>query len=147
MEILNTVRDNWFEFFQSAFIVAGFVLAWQSSREEAKQRRIGNRWEIIKQHRDIWALGFARPELNRINDSTADLAAKPLSSEERLFVRMLILHLAGCFRAAKAEMYVLPEEMAADIRNFFSRPIPRAVWDELKGLQNKDFVLFVEGQR
>lgn len=120
MDLLSTVRDNWFELLQTFGIIAGFLLARYSTVEEAKQRRITNRWEITSHYREIWSLRFSHPDLNRIDETIVDLTVKPVTSEEKLFVRMLILHLANCFRTAKAEMFTLPDEITADIQNFFS---------------------------
>lgn len=147
MEILNTVRDNWFELLQSFFIVGGFLLARHSSKEEAKERRIANRHTLTKQHREIWMLRFAHPELGRIDDPAPDLNTQPITAQEKLFVRFLVLHLAGCYRTAKADLFTLPDEITADISNFFSRPIPRAVWEQIQRFQNADFVRFVEEHR
>jgi len=144
MEFLNVVRDNWFDLIQSLFIVASFWLARISFKEETRQRRVANRLEITKQHREIWMVRFSHPELARIGDSSVDLKAKPITPEEKLFVRLLILHLAGCYRTAKAEMFKLPDEITSDVANFFSRPIARAVWEEVRRFQNSDFVRFVE---
>jgi hypothetical protein len=34
--------------------------------------------------------------------------------------------------------------LAADVRQFFSRPIPRLVWESVKELQDNEFVEFVQ---
>ena len=147
MEFLNPVRDNWFDLLQSVFIIASFWLARISLREETRQRRVANRLEITKQHREIWTLRLSNDELRRIQELAPDLDATPITSEERLFVHMLILHLANCYRIARAEMFSLPEEITKDIANFFSRPIPSAVWENTRRFQNADFVQFVEEHR
>lgn len=147
MELLNLLRDNWFELLQSLGIITGFFFASYSSWEEAKQRRVANRLEITKQHREIWSTLYSRPDLTRVIDSAADLAAQPVTHEEQLFVRSLILHLAAAFRASRAGMFKLPDELKTDIAIFFSHPVPRAVWEVTKHLQNADFVWFVEQHR
>lgn len=35
-----------------------------------------------------------------------------------------------------------PEGLRQDIGEFFSLPIPRAIWEKIKSLQNEDFVRF-----
>jgi len=36
------------------------------------------------------------------------------------------------------------EEVAADIQEFFSLPIPRSVWEHSKIYQSREFINFVE---
>jgi hypothetical protein len=147
MEFLNAVRDNWFELFQSVFIAGSYLLQRSSAKEEARQRRVSNRLEILNQYREIWKLRLSHPELNRIDDPFADLTTNSITAEERLFMRFLILHLSNSYRAAKLDVFTLPEEMGADIANVFSRPIPLAVWEQVRRFQNADFVNFVEEHR
>src|SRR5436190_2739897 len=109
MEFLNVVRDNWFDLLQSVFIIASFWLARISLRDETRQRRVANRLEITKQHREIWTLRLSNPELSRVQELAPDIDARPITSEEKSFVHMLILHLANCYRTARAEMFSLPE--------------------------------------
>lgn len=65
-------------------------------------------------------------------------------SVEELFVQMLILHLASSFLAKKLGMYVQEDGLRLDIKNFFSFPIPKLVWEKSKIYQDTDFVEFVE---
>ncbi len=44
----------------------------------------------------------------------------------------------------KDGMFIALEGMRADIKEFFSLPIPKAVWEKSKRLQNQGFVRFVE---
>jgi hypothetical protein len=142
MELLNWLRDNWMDLLQSVGIIGGLFFTGISLHIDAKVRRIGNLFEVTKQHREIWTSLYSRPDLKRVLDSAAD--TKSISDEEELFVNFLILHLASSFRAAKAGMFMLPAELRSDISAFFSLPIPRAVWERMKRYQNREFVSFVE---
>jgi len=44
---------------------------------------------------------------------------------------------------AKTGGLVTLKELAADMRGFFSLPLPRAVWEETKRHRNPEFVQFV----
>jgi len=44
-------------------------------------------------------------------------------------------------------MYFVEGGLKKDVREFFSLPIPRAVWNEMKSYQDSDFVRFVEEAR
>ena len=144
MEVLHWLKSNWFNLFQSLALVGSLLFTGLSLRIDAKVRRVSNRLEIAKQHREIWSHLYARPELKRVLDASADLQAKPTTSEERMFVTFLVIHLAGAHRAEVAHFHTPPQKLGADIRHFFSFPVPRAVWQTLKHSQDEDFVRFVD---
>ena len=144
MGFLNWLRDNWFTLFQSLGIIGGLFFTGVALLIDAKVRRVGNLFAVTKQHREIWTALYSRPDLKRVVDEAANLTTQPITDEEELFVNLLILHLASNDHAAKAGMFMLPGELQADITAFFSRPIPRAVWERTKKFQDHDFVSFVE---
>jgi hypothetical protein len=144
MVFLTWFQDNWFTLLQSVGIIGALFFTGISLRIDAKVRRVTNRFEATKQHREIWTLLYSRDDLKRVMDEKADLQARPVTAEEKLFVNFLILHLESNYRAAKAGMFALPAELKTDISAFFSRPIPRAVWQAVKPLKETDFVQFVE---
>ena len=61
-----------------------------------------------------------------------------------MFVHTLILHLRAAFKARDLGMQFDDDAVAADIRQFFNRPIPSAVWERSKVFQDRKFVEFVE---
>ena len=145
MGFLNWLRDNWFTLLQSLGIIGGLLFTGVSLRVDAKVRRVGNLFAVTKQHREIWTALYSRPDLKRVTDASANLTAQPITDEEELFVNLLILHLATSYRAAKAGMFLLPGELQTDIAEFFTLPIPKAVWERTKRFQGREFVSFVEG--
>lgn len=146
MELLNWLRDNWFTSLQTLGIVGGLFFTGLALRIDSKVRRVGNLFDVTKQHREIWTALYSRPDLKRVVDVSADLTAQPITDEEELFVNLLILHLASNYHAAKAGMFMLPGELQADISAFFARPIPRAVWERTKKFQEREFIAFVEAR-
>ncbi len=74
-----------------------------------------------------------------------DLELEPITESERLLVRLLVSHLNATYEAVKNSNIRRMNGIDDDIKKFFSAPIPRAVWDELRLFQNSDFVAFVEG--
>lgn len=99
---------------------------------------------IADQHRQIWKELYERPKLSRVLEKATDLHKEPVSHEEELFVTLLILHLDKVHRAMKAGMFITLEGLQKDIEGFLSLPIPRAVWEKIKPLQDRDFVKFIE---
>src|SRR5205085_6010001 len=140
----NWFQDNWFTLLQSLGIIGGLFFTGVSLLIDAKVRRVGNLFEVTKQHREIWTSLYSKPELKRVIDPKADVTVASVTDEEELFVNFLILHLASNYRAGKAGMFTLRAELHADISDFFSQPIPREVWSRMKRFQDKDFVQFVE---
>ena len=146
MEFLKLIQDNWFILLQSVGIIAGLFFTGWSLRLDAKVRRVANGFELTKQHREIWTHLYSRPELKRVVNPAANLAAQPVTEEEELFVNFLLLHLASAYRAMKNGMFILPDELHADVTAFLSLPVPKVVWEMSKHYRNRDFVVWVEQQ-
>jgi hypothetical protein len=144
MGFLIWVRENWFVALQSLSILGGLFFTAISFRVDTKARRIGNLITLTQQHRDIWTQLYKRPELARVLDRAVILHNAPITREEELFVTLLILHLSSAFHAMQAGLFMTPQGLSEDIIQFFSLPIPKAVWSEVQRLQDADFVEFVE---
>jgi len=135
---------NWLDLFQTAGIVGSLLLAAYAIRKEEWARRIGNSIAITEQNRQIWRELYEYPKLGRVLDKEADLENEPISNQEELFVTMLILHLSTVHRAMRHGEFVELEGLQRDVKEFFSLPIPKAVWIKTKLLQNQDFAAFIE---
>jgi hypothetical protein len=145
METLHWIFDHWVDVLQSIGIVAGLLFTVRTIRTDENGRRIANLIAFTQQYREIWRELYERPELARVLEDKVDLRKHPVTAQERLFVKLLILHLDSVHRAMKENMFVDLKGLQTDIQRSFSRPIFRAVWEEIKGLQNPDFIDFVEG--
>lgn len=143
MEVVSWLTTHASELLQDLSIIGGLAFTAHAIHREAAARRISNLLELTKQRNELWNKLNA-PELSRISDERAALDTKPLSHEEQRFVTALILHLYMFFQTRRAKMYPKLEGLEADIKQFFARPIPKAVWESVKQYQNKDFVKFVE---
>ena len=110
---------------------------------EARARRVGNLIRLTEQHRDLWERMYSQPELARILDPGADLARMEVTVQEEMFVIFIILHLSSTYYAIRSGVFQKPHGLRKDIERFFSLPIPRAVWDKVKTLQDAPFVNFV----
>ncbi len=144
MEIIHWFTVHGESLLQSAGIIGGLVFTGISLRSEAKSRRISNLIALTQQHRDIWKQLYEQPELVRVLDPSVDLETDPVSREERLLVRFLILYLGAVFKATEFDELLRPDGMAKDVKEFFALPIPGAVWQELKKLQDETLVLFID---
>ena len=134
-----------FTLLQTISIVASLLFTAFTLRSEARERRIKNLFILTSAHREIWKKLCERPELRRILETTSPDGKTPEPTfEERLFVRSLIFHLAASFRARAYGMHFHEHGLLSDVRQFFSKPIPRAVWETMRQYQEPDFVHFVE---
>jgi hypothetical protein len=144
MEALWWLEQYWFDLLQTLGIVGGLFFTAYTIWKEERTRQISNLIAIKGEYREIWKEVYLRPELSRVFDRNVDLHNKPISTEEQLFVKLLILHLDTVHRMMKSKMFVTLKGLRTDVKEFFAAPIPRAIWEKLKPLQDDDFVEFIE---
>lgn len=135
---------GWFEILQSFGIVAGLLYTAATLRLDLNTRRVENRMAIVRYHRELWKGFHSEPKFSRILDTNVDLRMTPTTAEEQRFVELLILHLGSVLYAWRNDLIETPSEIEADIREFFSLPIPRSVWEKRKHLRDPDLIGFVE---
>jgi hypothetical protein len=144
MPIANWMNHNWVPLLQTGAVAAGLLLVGIGLLLEARARRVGNLIQLTQQHRDLWERMYSQKELARILNPTADLAKKTVTASEEMFVVFIILHLSNTYYAIRSGFFRKPHGLRKDIQRFFSLPIPRAVWDKVKTLQDAPFLAFVE---
>jgi hypothetical protein len=144
MGVFNWLTQNWFVLLQSAGIIGSLLFTGIALYSDTKSRRVSNLVALTRQHRDIWTDFSKRPELARVLDANAKISATPVSSDEEIFVTVLVLHLNTVYHAKHDGLVLNPEGLREDIHAFFSLPIPSAVWAKIKSLQDHEFVNFVE---
>lgn len=144
MEILGWAREHWFDFLQTASILVGFFVTTFTIRTDTKERKIANLFTLTNAHRELWSRLYDKKELSRVLSPSANLRSEPITIEEELFVHTLILHLRSAFKAREFGMQFDDDAVAADIRQFFNRPIPKEVWERSRVFQDAAFVNFVE---
>lgn len=138
------VGHNWLALVQTSALAGGLLFTGIAGLLDARARRVGNLIQLTQQHRDLWERLYFQSELARILDPAADPIQSPVTSEEELFVIFLILHLSNTYYAIRAGFFQKLRGLRKDIERFFSLPIPRAVWEKVKDLQDESFVRFVE---
>ena len=145
MAVLQWLGDHWFDCVQVVGVAGGLLLTAYTIRKDERARQISNLIALNERHDDIWRTFYDRPQLSRVLKNDVELAKQPVSSEERLFVKMLFIHLDTVRRTAKAGMFIKMNGIRNDVRSFIQLPIPKAVWEKLKPFQDDDFVEFIEG--
>lgn len=138
------LNDNWFSLLQSIALVAGLAFTGFAIRANTKALQVQNLFTLTEQHRNIWSFLYSYPQLARILERNLDLAKHPITTEEEIFVRSLVLHLASSHKAAGVGLFESPENVTADIRGFFLLPVPNAIWKQIRQMQDREFVAYVE---
>ena len=136
--------EHWFDFAQTVGIIGGLLFTAHAIRRDEKSRAITNTIAVNEQYSQIWHEFYERPELARILKKDVDLNQQPVSNDEALFVKTLLLHLDVVRRTMKAGIFVKIQGLQKDVRDFIALPIPKAVWEKIKPFQDRDFVAFVE---
>jgi hypothetical protein len=144
MGAIAWISTNWFELLQSIGIVTGLFFTAYAKRMDATARRISNFLAITERHQTLWNQLHERPELGRILDENAALDRTPISLHEERFVILVIIHVDSVHRAMNVKMFPAIEGWQKDVKEFFSLPIPKMVWEKVKHLHDRDFVGFVE---
>ena len=144
MEIIGWLSERWFSLLETASILVGFFTATHTIRTDTMERKIANLFALTTAHREIWSRLYEDKELSRVLSESVNLQRDPMTAEEELFIHTLILHLRSAFKAREFGMQFDDDAVAADIRQFFNRPIPRAAWERSKVFQDAQFVAFVD---
>lgn len=144
--IPSWLTKNWFQLVQTIGIAFGLALSSWAAYAQCRALRVEALVRLTEGHRSLWQGVFEKPALLRVINPRADVAAKPISGEERLFVLLLVLHLKTAFDASAAGVIAPIWGLERDVRAFFSLPIPRAVWEGVREFQSPEFRNFVEAE-
>ena len=142
--VIRWLSQHWLEASQTGGIVGGFVFTALSLRDTRKAQKISNLFTLTHYHRELYRQFFDRPELRRIFRPDADLSQHPVTEDERLFLTLLILHVNLALEAMHMEAITPIEGLARDLAELFSKPIPMAVWRELRPFQNQEVVEMID---
>ena len=138
------LEANWFNFIQTAGIFLGLLFTALALRRDVRERRLSNLLALKTEHRELWSIIHENPRLARILDSEVDLIANPITEEETVFLRQMIVHFAVSWQSLRDGMTLNPDGFKRDVSAIFSLPLPRAAWREVRDIQHPEFVAFVE---
>jgi hypothetical protein len=144
MGIWEWLSQNWFNLFSSVGIIGGLWFTAVSLHSETKTRRVANLLTITANYREVWKDFFRSPELIRVIDPMADVVKMPVTPAEEFFVSLVISHTSSTYEALKDELLTKQDGLRRDVGAFFSLPIPNAVWQRSKLLQNQDFAAYID---
>ena len=151
MGIGEWTSQNLFNLFSAIGIIGSWWFAsitlrkqTKAMEDEAEARRSANLLTITANHRELWKVPLLYPALARVIDPVADVAKQPPTPAEEFFMSMAISHASSTYETLKHELLPEQEGLRRDVRSFYSLPVPNAVWQGTKLLQNQDFAAFVE---
>jgi len=144
METASWITGNWFDLVQTVGIIGSLLIAVYTVRRDEKARKVGNSISISQQYQEIQRELIRHPRLKRIFDENVNFQEAPVSIEEEAFVKMTIGQLSTVYRAMKDGEFVTFEGLRKDVHDFFTLPVPKAVWNKYKSVQDREFILFVE---
>jgi hypothetical protein len=124
--------------------MASLWLTASAAVREARAREIENLLTIAVNHRELWSGVSHRRELDRIFRTDVDVLTAPASVAEEEFLNLVMVHYLTTWRLANLGGIISHKELAGDVHDFFSRPLPRAVWEKTKKARNSKFVRFVD---
>lgn len=142
MEVLHWL--HYLESFEGLIVTLGLLLTAYTIRKDERARRISNTLIIYERFDQLWGKIFSNTDLERILKEDVDLQKQPVSAQESVWVKMMLLHLDVVRRASREGMFIKLEKLKFDVRQFMSRPIAKAVWERLKPFQDNEFIVFVE---
>jgi hypothetical protein len=142
--ILKWIEANWFSLVQTIGIAASLCFTSRSLLVDTRIRKVSNLLHITEQHRSIWMEALGNPKLLRILDAGADIAHKPVSLQERIFVNFIILHLSALLVAIDSGVLLKPAGLDEDLRELFSLPIPNKVWHDTRRFRDPALIKYLE---
>lgn len=144
MELYHWIGNHGFDLLEAVGIIGSLSYTAAAFRRDRESRQVENLLNFIQNHREIWKELLREERLKRILDPKADVDRDPITPEERVFVTFLVTHLSAVFYAKRDGLTIGPSGEREDVLRFFSLPIPKRVWNDLKGVQNPEFVEHVE---
>jgi hypothetical protein len=76
--------------------------------------------------------------------STASARRSSNSKAEQHFLNSVVVHFNMGWLLARSGSLLGMEGLRRDVRSFFRRPLPEAVWNETKKARDPEFVRFIE---
>jgi len=142
--IWGWIAENWFTLLSAVGIGGGLWYSGISSRAQTKTQQLTNLITMTQSHRELWRDFHRDSSLARVLDARADVSSHLITAGEEDFVVIVIQHLSSVYHGILIGLTIEPEGIQRDVHEFFSLPIPNAVWNKVRYLQDDKLVQFVE---
>jgi hypothetical protein len=144
MELLFRAGEALANMLAPVGIIAGLFFSGISLRDSNRTRKLENQIRLADGYRDIWTALLKDEKLNRIRQSSVDLAKAPITPSEDRLVRFIFQNIFLAFEARRSGQLGEIGDLEKDVENFLTYTIPRAVWKEIARFQPEAFRRFVE---
>lgn len=138
------LSDNWVSLFQTLGICGSLLFTAESLRRDVEAKRVSEYLTLNTQHRRLWGQLHHRPRLAHLLDVDRDLEARPVTTEERLFLELAFVHFHTGWLVARKGSLVPLSVLSTDAGHFFRLPVPRSVWSQVMATHQPEFVRFVD---
>lgn len=143
-EFLSWLNNNWKDVVTVIGSIVGVGLAVGAFYRNRERDTKEDQSSLLKAHDALWSHVRDNPELRRIVRPDVDVSKEPLTAQEEVFLNEVFLHFERGWQTAKENKILTMEAYIADVRGFFSLPLPRIAWEKRKAFRNPKFVKFVE---
>jgi hypothetical protein len=137
------LAEHWFPLAQTLGIVGGFAIASRTLALDSRSRRAELHFMMTCSHREIWEHYINNPTLASTLDPARNILEKPPVPSEERFVLLVLLHTATVFHAVELQALRQWPGWKADIKAFFSLPVPGAVVRRFLEFQEPAFRQFL----
>lgn len=141
--VAGWLETNWFNLVQTVALLLGLIFTGLGFARDSRSRRLSNLLALKEEHRELWSTIHDKPELARVLEPELDLVGSPMTNQEEVFLRQMIVHFAVAWELARDGM---PLDMAAfqhDAREVFSLPLPKLAWERAFKAQDPRFANFI----
>ncbi|MGD0816318.1 MAG: hypothetical protein ABSA83_22220 [Verrucomicrobiota bacterium] len=141
--LLSWLQSNWVAV---VGMVCGIGSLWYTGayfRKDSQNHQLTNLVTITDRRDALWQKAQDNPKLKRVLQVDADLSEPPTAAECE-FLIAVIIHFQLGWRVARATDKGELGPPSRDAADFFTRPLPRVVWEKTKTFRNPKFVRFVE---
>jgi hypothetical protein len=139
------LETNWFNLSQTAGIVLGLLFTGFALLNDSRNRHLSNLLALKQEHRALWSVVHENPHLARILEREVDLVSAPMTNDEEIFLRQMIVHFAVAWEFIKDGVPLNADAFRKDAAEIFSLPLPKTVFERVRGAQAPDFAAFIDG--
>lgn len=141
---IDVLQQHIFDLIQTLSILVGFYFTFRSFRDDTRSRRLEHLLDLNQQYIQGKQLIMEHPELSRVFEDKPKGGGASATPLEMNYIKQTIMHIYTVYMAIELKQLKPSVGIEKDIRGFFSKPLPNKVWKDIKGLQDSDFVGYVD---
>lgn len=140
----DILQRHIFDLIQTLSILVGFYFTFRSFRDDTRSRRLEHLLDLNQQYIQGKQLIMEHPELSRVFKDKSKGGIASMTPLEINYIKQTIMHIYTVYMAMELKQLKPSVGIERDIRGFLSKPLPRKVWEDVRDLQDGDFVRYVD---